>query len=748
MKTSLLFMIFLLFVFIKVSLSQEAESRFGGMGVTEQSGEKMSVKDSDDNVLMEVIDEGLVGSIMIPDTNVAPLDITNKLYNLSGTLYWNGNPLEASGANWSLTGNSGTTPGTNFIGTTDNIALEVHVDGTRIVKYIPKFVSTWFMPNIIAGSDLNSIPSYVTSGTISGGGGVLNENQVNDNWGTVCGGIGNRVNLVGGSIGGGNSNITGGVNSTVGGGGANNASGNYSTIGGGDDNSTAGISATVPGGMNNSAVGNYSFAAGRRAKANFSGSFVWGDATDADVASTANNQFIIRASGGVGIGQTNPSTALDVNGTLKMTGFSLPTGASMSRVLTSDASGSGTWQDLPATNPGWNLSGNAGTTPGTDFLGTTDNVALHLHVNGNRALRIEPTLNSPNMISGYDGNSVAPGKEGATIGGGGSNLNANLVTQNYGTISGGRGNQAGSWSTIGGGNQNIANSANSAISGGRLNTVSAGEATIGGGNSNTASNTNATVGGGFINTASGSSSTISGGYQNSAGGAYATIPGGMYNSAAGNYSVAAGRRAKANHEGSFVWGDATDADIASSANNQFIVRASGGVGIGTNSPSTTLDVSGTANISGTLQMGGFILPGGASNGDVLTSNASGVGTWQNSAIPSGAIVMWSGSIGSIPAGWELCDGDFGTPDLRGRFIYGCQNGEDPTGNRFTAISDSIHSHSVSGNAESFSPHVTVGSFGIPARNVNLDNHTHVVTGTTDAQSHLPPYYKLAFIMKL
>jgi hypothetical protein len=42
-------------------------------------------------------------------------------------------------------------------------------------------------------------------------------------------------------------------------------------------------------------------------------------------------------------------------------------------------------------------------------------------------------------------------------------------------------------------------------------------------------------------------------------------------------------------------------------------------------------------------------------------------------IPSGAIVMWSGSIGSIPSGYYLCDGQNGTPDLRDRFVVGAGN---------------------------------------------------------------------------
>jgi hypothetical protein len=64
----------------------------------------------------------------------------------------------------------------------------------------------------------------------------------------------------------------------------------------------------------------------------------------------------------------------------------------------------------------------------------------------------------------------------------------------------------------------------------------------------------------------------------------------LLNTAAGDYSFAAGRRAKANHSGTFVWGDDTDADFASTAQDQVLIRASGGVGIGTNAPEAPLHV--------------------------------------------------------------------------------------------------------------------------------------------------------------
>ena len=67
----------------------------------------------------------------------------------------------------------------------------------------------------------------------------------------------------------------------------------------------------------------------------------------------------------------------------------------------------------------WHVGGNSSTTPGVNFLGTADNQPLEIKVNGLRALRLEPTANTPNVIGGNALNSVSGGFTGATIGGGG-----------------------------------------------------------------------------------------------------------------------------------------------------------------------------------------------------------------------------------------------------------------------------------------------------------------------------------------
>jgi hypothetical protein len=75
---------------------------------------------------------------------------------------------------------------------------------------------------------------------------------------------------------------------------------------------------------------------------------------------------------------------------------------------------------------------------------------------------------------------------------------------------------------------------------------------------------------------------VGGGYGNDSCAYAATIPGGSDNCASGSYSFAAGRGAKAYHNGAFVWADQTNAYFPSSAVNQFNVRASGGTRIYSN----------------------------------------------------------------------------------------------------------------------------------------------------------------------
>ncbi|MCK5922514.1 MAG: hypothetical protein KAG66_16355, partial [Methylococcales bacterium] len=178
---------------------------------------------------------------------------------------------------------------------------------------------------------------------------------------------------------------------------------------------------------------------------------------------------------------------------------------------------------------------------------------------------------SPNLIGGHSNNQVASGIVGATIGGGGSATDLNTVTADYGTVGGGQNNSvsgghstvgggvdnsaSGFGATIGGGDSNDVSQQGATVGGGQDNSASRGFATVGGGNENIASGETSTVGGGGDNTASGDYATVGGGESNVASGSIATVPGGSQNIAEGDASFAAGQRAHAQHDGSFVWGD-------------------------------------------------------------------------------------------------------------------------------------------------------------------------------------------------
>src|SRR5262249_32974640 len=130
----------------------------------------------------------------------------------------------------------------------------------------------------------------------------------------------------------------------------------------------------------------------------------------------------------------------------------------------------------------WHSAGNAGTTPGTSFLGTTDNQPLDVRVNNQRALRLEPTGASPSLIGGFSGNSLGSGVVGATIAGGGLSGAANVVTANFGAVGGGQGNAAGgTLATVGGGQGNAAGGSQATVGGGQGNAASGEDATVGGG---------------------------------------------------------------------------------------------------------------------------------------------------------------------------------------------------------------------------------------------------------------------------
>lgn len=147
-------------------------------------------------------------------------------------------------------------------------------------------------------------------------------------------------------------------------------------------------------------------------------------------------------------------------------------------------------------------------------------------------------------------------------------------------------------------------------------------------------------------------------------------------------------------------------------------------------------------------------------------------------VPSGIIAMWSGTIATIPTGWNLCDGTNSTPDLTGMFIVGAGDAytvgdmggaetvtlteaELPshTHDKGTLATTSAGNHSHTYTKAGSSATGTAG--GGPDDDIEFTTantstagaHTHPMSGDTgstgsgDAHENRPPYYALAFIMK-
>lgn len=173
---------------------------------------------------------------------------------------------------------------------------------------------------------------------------------------------------------------------------------------------------------------------------------------------------------------------------------------------------------------------------------------------------------------------------------------------------------SGTYAAVLGGATNTASGIRSVVVAGLENSAQGVDSTVAGGGHNHAINNWATIPGGRYNVASGQYAFVAGS-SSTASGHKSSIPGGFRNAAAGNYSFAAGRRAKANHAGSFVWGDSADVDKPSTGADEFnvyaeggarifaagqttpslIVDAAGNVGLGTATPGFTLEVNGLAH---------------------------------------------------------------------------------------------------------------------------------------------------------
>ena len=198
--------------------------------------------------------------------------------------------------------------------------------------------------------------------------------------------------------------------------------------------------------------------------------------------------------------------------------------------------------------------------------------------------------------------------------------------------------------------------------------------------------------------------------------------------------------------------------------------SSGGTGAYTLTANNVIIGNGTSAV-------GFVAPG--ASGNLLTSNGT---TWTSAAAPTafitGMIILWSGSIASIPSGFALCDGTSGTPDLRNRFIVGAgstyavnatggsadaivvSHNHTASSTSSSSVSDPGHNHNVnventsegSGDNEptnAITGNTVTTTTATTGISVSTSTSTTINTaGSSGTNANLPPYYALAYIMKL
>ena len=139
----------------------------------------------------------------------------------------------------------------------------------------------------------------------------------------------------------------------------------------------------------------------------------------------------------------------------------------------------------------------------------------------------------------------------------------------------------------------------------------------------------------------------------------------------------------------------------------------------------------------------------------------GVGTLNYDGVPSGAIIMWSGTVANIPGGYYFCDGTNGTPDLRDKMVIGAK--QDSGGVAKTNVTGSLtkeggeatvtlstnempnHTHGItlSQNSNGGTSGYAVNSQAL----VSAATETSSATGGGAAHNNMPPYYALCFIQK-
>ncbi len=337
------------------------------------------------------------------------------------------------------------------------------------------------------------------------GGGFCNQALVQGRYQVIGGGYRNHAYGTVTTIGGGafNSVALNFTGITIAGGFGNRANNHVSTIGGGYLNTVDGFGATIAGGQQNQSLNSYSTVAGGR------------------------NNVIIGSESTIGGGLNN-------------------------RVEGQGSTIAGGENNLGTLHPHQFIGGGLGnhaTDPLATISGGQENVASTWATVGGGVLN--QAVNEYTFIGGGHDNTT--NGHASMVGGGIQNVSGGYTS----VISGGGLNHVfGAYGVIAGGYDNFAQADTTFIGGGAGNVAGSSNATVGGGQLNGVNAIYGSILGGRLNAIVGPGGAIGGGESNRVGpGSYSTIPGGLQNSAISSQSFAAGTKANANDDCSFVWSD-------------------------------------------------------------------------------------------------------------------------------------------------------------------------------------------------
>ena len=147
----------------------------------------------------------------------------------------------------------------------------------------------------------------------------------------------------------------------------------------------------------------------------------------------------------------------------------------------------------------------------------------------------------------------------------------------------------------------------------------------------------------------------------------------------------------------------------------------------------SIATTGDLNVTGALKLDNSV----GSSGQVLVSSGSSATPTWGDAFVTGMIMLWSGSTGTVPSGWRLCDGGGGTPDLRNRFVVGAGSSYavNATGGSANATLVS-HSHTLSGIASASSVTGTAAASSVSGTIGANGGHNHTASTSVATKTGL------------